>query len=134
MSSRYAKKSEQAAEAPAQPRGHKCSAYGCPLAGTNTDSLKGSDQWYCRFHNGRDVSEFDAISTRVNRHRALIEHARLVQRLGPVIMVTQPEKFQTGNALHRKQPGESFVQYVNRLNGLIFDAVHNGPTTTSEAA
>jgi hypothetical protein len=133
--SRYPKQQQSDNKDEQKPRGHKCSAYGCPLAGTNADGLKGAEQWYCRFHFGHDVSEFDAISTRINRNHALIEHARLVQRLGPVVMATQPEKFQTGNALHRRQVGEQWAPYLSRLNALIFDAIHNGPhSTKTEAA
>lgn len=28
----------------------RCAAYGCPLAGSITDSTKGGGVWYCRFH------------------------------------------------------------------------------------
>lgn len=28
----------------------KCAAYGCPLPGAITDSIHGSDAWYCRKH------------------------------------------------------------------------------------
>lgn len=132
---RYAKPAN-ASEPPsaATQRGHKCSAYGCPLAGTNADSLKGAEQWYCRFHFKRDVSEFDVISARINRNQALIEHERLIRRLGPVLMVTHPEKSQTGNAQHRRQPGETWAQYLSRLNALINDAIFNGPQTTKTEA
>lgn len=130
--SRYAKPPQEASQdSPARdPR--KCAAWGCPLAGTHTDSLKGSDSWYCTFHNGHDTSEFDRISTRITRHLPLIEHYRKVSRLGPIAGMAVV----TGNALQRRQPGETYAQYLRRLGGLVFNAIHGDerPATQGDAA
>lgn len=129
--SRYAKPQQDASQDTPARDPMKCAAYGCPLAGTNTSSLKGSEQWYCRFHDGHEVAEFDNISARINRHRALIEHESKVRRMGPIA----GERVTTGNALHRRQPGESYADYLRRLSGLVFDAIHGGgPANRNEDA
>ena len=127
MMSRYAKAKNQPDQDQPRRDPGKCAAYGCPLAGTKTGSLKGSDQWYCRFHDGHDITEFDQISQRIRRHLPLIEHAAKMVRLGPVA----GSLVATGNAQHRKQPGENWSEYVRRLNGLVFSAIHGGGRATS---
>lgn len=44
-----------------------CVAYGCPPPGGITDSTQGSDRWYCRFHFGKTVNEFDEVTREVRR-------------------------------------------------------------------
>lgn len=128
---RYGKKNQDQDSDIPQRDPHRCAAYGCPLRGTMSNSLNGSDTWYCRFHNGRNPADFDAISTRINRHQALIEHHARVSSAGPIRGI----EVQTGNALHRRAPGETYNQHLRRLTGLIFDAIHGGgPANSSEDA
>ena len=47
--------------------GPMCAAYGCPLPGGISLSTKGGGPWHCRFHFGREPSEFDGITTDVRR-------------------------------------------------------------------
>lgn len=124
--SRYPKKTQQDQETTPQRNPMLCAAYGCPLTGTGCNGLKGSSQWYCRFHNGQDVSQFDAISQRINRILPLIRHEHLIRTAGPVMWAARPEKYQTGNALIRHRPGESWLDYVKRLHGLILQGIYGG--------
>lgn len=134
--SRYSKKTDDVQ--PLEPKSQKCIAHGCPLLGTMSNSLNGSDQWYCRFHNGRDVSQFDKVSLRINLHLALINHANRVERAGPCVCDADPARYyNTGNAAYSKRPGEKWTGYVRRLNAMIHDAIHGGgaaETETEEAA
>ena len=126
MKPRYARKPRQEGETHAARDPRCCAAYGCPLPGTSCKSLKGGEQWYCRFHDGQDPTQFDAISQRIRKNIGLIEHADKIKRAGPVVWGCNPEKFQSGNALLRRQPGETWRPYLTRLTQLVTAAIYDG--------
>jgi hypothetical protein len=55
-----------------KPKNHNCSAFGCPLPGSITNSIGGPRdkepdhrKFYCRFHFGKRLEENDAITDRI---------------------------------------------------------------------
>jgi hypothetical protein len=53
-----------------------CAAHGCPLLGTLC-----SDRWYCFCHINRPASVNDAITTALNRHRAIVDTTLDIRRM-----------------------------------------------------
>lgn len=57
----------QAQKPESQPKDQTCTAFGCPLAGSVSQSTNGGDNFFCRYHIGSESGEWGAITMRVKR-------------------------------------------------------------------
>ena len=48
-----------------------CAAFGCPMPGTRSNSISGSDEWWCRYHFNQDGAQNDLITHRIKQNRSL---------------------------------------------------------------
>jgi len=62
----YQKAEHQESSGPAM-----CTAYGCPMLGTISESTRPPHNWFCRFHYNEPSNKWAEITTRV---RALDRH------------------------------------------------------------
>lgn len=89
-----------------------CAAYSCPLAGTISNGVSGKLKFYCRYHNGKHTSEFDAITARIKKNSALLNYFFSVNNGGPVTW-----KYRTAfpPAGFEIRENESWADYTRRL-------------------
>lgn len=65
---RYAEASDGVAgDAKAPTDDGRCHAFGCPLPGAISESLKGSDTWFCRFHFGAEGAKWNEITRSIRQ-------------------------------------------------------------------
>lgn len=83
------------------PGNWKCAAHGCPLPGGISTNR---DRWYCRFHFGSAMQDWDRVSFRINQHA---DRARELYRLW-----NDPQVI--SQYVDPPQPGETRYQYLNR--------------------
>lgn len=91
----------------------KCVVYGCPMAGTLTDSIRGSQNFYCRYHHNKPGDELAQITLRLKNHFREIEFINAVRKFGPVgfmhdLKIPAPDGLQI-------RDGETWADYVTRL-------------------
>lgn len=91
---------------------HRCHAYGCPLAGSISDSTVGGGPWFCRHHFGAAPALWAEITTSLRREvaertGALLDEApsvpREVQRMREEITQTRAQRALAGPS---REPGE----------------------------
>jgi len=67
--SRYAEASASVGGSAGQADSRQCHAYGCPLAGAISDSLKGGGPWFCRHHHGVPPERWAEITTSLRQQQ-----------------------------------------------------------------
>lgn len=67
--SRYADASAAVGGNAGQADSRQCHAYGCPLAGAISDSLKGGGPWFCRHHHGVPPERWAEITTSLRQQQ-----------------------------------------------------------------
>jgi hypothetical protein len=56
-----------------------CAAFGCPLSGVFTESVHGSNTWYCRNHSHSFGAAHDEITTKIKQYRWMLEIAEYLE-------------------------------------------------------
>jgi hypothetical protein len=68
MARDFKKVTAKSAEVAVNVNRYKCAAYGCPLPGGITDSVHGSDIWYCRHHFHAKKNLWQEITQKLRRN------------------------------------------------------------------
>lgn len=116
----------------AKPHQQTCQAYGCPLTGTRSNSVKGGGEWWCRYHIGQSADSFALITDRINKSMPMFEHIkRLVRANSHQITTLEPSLYNyLRNPEFSIKETENHGQYVGRLvltlRKFILDGVEHG--------
>lgn len=104
-----------------KPKQQTCKAAGCPMFGTRSLSLTGSDEWWCRFHFGAETSDFATITERLRQSRFFVEHIqRLKKATSQQITNREPYLFTyQRNSEFSAREGETYGKYVLRLESAL---------------
>lgn len=62
---------------------NRCAANGCPLLGSLSQSVNGSDKWYCRYHFGVDSRDWGNITLRIKRSMQQLREYDVKKRTNP---------------------------------------------------
>ena len=113
---------------PNEPKQQTCQASGCPLFGTRSTSLNGSDKWWCRFHYGQELSNFARITDRITRSRPMIEHIRRLKQAVSADIVNPPPWMTSypNNPEFSRREDETHGQYIARLEAALQKAIRQG--------
>lgn len=101
-----------------------CSAFGCPLAGSLSQSKDGKGHWYCFIHFGMKAEANDAVTARINANVWIaqlwtrvrqIDHSDWQKNI-PLAAAYCEKK---GRADLAPSDGESSAAYVSRLRNAM---------------
>jgi hypothetical protein len=114
----------------------KCTAHGCPMHGSLTSSVNGSDSWTCSMHFRAHISNWQKTTQRIREHMPLvnlIKEIRMAQNGKPFdyslwmsrLAGTNPE-YIPGDEDRRRNGRLSMRMWQNRLEKLLFATVMPG--------
>jgi beta-phosphoglucomutase-like phosphatase (HAD superfamily) len=91
-----------------------CTAYGCPLRGTRSDSTTGGD-WWCGLHHGREFGAMQAITSAINRRRWLADAITLMATVVPAVPGSR-DRYEKAQKLLRDNGRPDLCLQVNSEN------------------